>query len=403
MQVVALETVRLAGFPNSIWVELLTDSGIVGLGETHFAVAPIETWMHDWAAPYLLGKDPLQIERHSRHFRDFYLGFASTGVELRGASAIDIALWDILGQETGKPICQLLGGASRERVRAYNTCAGYDYMRKNPEQAVKSWGVPTARDPARPYEDLDAFLHRADELAQSLLSEGYHGMKIWPFDPYAEASGGTHISAADLQTAVAPFEKIRRAVGDAIDIHVEFHSLWNLPMAVRLAEALAPFRPYWFEDPMKMNNLDALADYARRTNVWVTASETLATRFAFRELFEKRAVSVCMFDIGWTGGLSEARKIAAMAEAYHLPVAPHDCTGPVLLTAAVHLSQHASNTLVQEVVRAHYHDWYADVVTALPPLEHGFIRIPDGPGLGTRLLPDLKSRPDAIVRRSNVS
>ncbi len=132
----------------------------------------------------------------------------------------------------------------------------------------------------------------------------------------------------------------------------------------------------------------------------MTASETLGTRFAFRELFEKRAVSVCMFDIGWTGGITEAKKIAAMAEAYHLPVAPHDCTGPVLLAAAVHLSQNAPNTLVQEVVRSYYHDWYCDIVTELPPLENGYIRIPDGPGLGTRLLPDLKKRPDAIVRRS---
>ncbi|MDA8051798.1 MAG: mandelate racemase/muconate lactonizing enzyme family protein [Rhodospirillales bacterium] len=403
MKITAIETVRVAGFANSIWVELHTDAGIVGLGETHFAVAPVETWIHEWAAPYLLGKDPLQIERHSRHFLNFYLGFASTGVELRGASAIDIALWDILGQDTGKSICQLLGGASRNRVRTYNTCAGYGYMRKDPEQAVSNWGIGTGRDPKRPYEDLEGFLHRPEELAQSLIAEGYQGMKIWPFDPYAEASNGTHITAAELRTALAPFEKIRQAVGDAIEIHVEFHSLWNLPMATKLAGALAPYRPYWFEDPLKMNNLDALAEYARRTNVWVTASETLATRYAFRELFEKHAVSVCMFDIGWTGGFTEAKKIAAMAEAYHLPVAPHDCTGPVLLTAAVHLSQSASNTLVQEVVRAYYHDWYRDIVTDLPPLEKGFIRIPEGPGLGTRLLPDLKRRPDAVVRRSALS
>lgn len=400
MKITAIETIRLKDFANSIWVEVHTDAGIVGLGETHFAVAPIETWVHEWAAPYLLGQDPLAIERHNRHFLTFYLGFASTGMEVRGASAIDIALWDILGQDTGKSICQLLGGASRERIRTYNTCAGYHYMRKNPEQAVSNWGLGGRADPRRPYEDLDAFLNRADELAESLIAEGYQGMKIWPFDPYAEASNGTHISADELKVALGPFEKIRKAVGDRIDIHVEFHSLWNLPMAIRLAKALEPFQPYWFEDPLKMSNLDALADYARRTNVWVTASETLGTRFGFRELFEKQAVSVCMFDIGWTGGITEAKKIAAMAEAYHLPIAPHDCTGPVLLAAAVHLSQNASNTLVQEVVRSYYHEWYRDIVTERPPLEGGYIRIPEGSGLGTKLLPDLKRRPDAIVRRS---
>jgi galactonate dehydratase len=402
MKITALETIRFKGFPNSLWVEVHTDAGIVGLGETHFGVLPIETWVHEWAAPHLLGKDPRNIEAINRYFLNFYLGFASTGMEVRGTSAIDIALWDILGQETGKSICALLGGPSRERIRTYNTCAGYQYMRGKPEQRVASWGLAGRKSDARPYEDLDAFLHRAGELAESLLAEGYEGMKIWPFDPYAEASNGTHISPAELKLALAPFEKIRKAVGDRIDIHVEFHSLWNLPMAIKLAKALEPFQPYWFEDPLKMSNLDALADYARRTDVWVTASETLGTRFGFRELFEKQAVSVCMFDIGWTGGISEARKIAAMAEAYHLPIAPHDCTGPVLLAAAVQLSQHAPNTLVQEVVRAYYHDWYRDIITELPPLEHGYIRIPDGPGLGTRLLPDLKQRPDAIVRRSAV-
>ncbi len=163
-------------------------------------------------------------------------------------------------------------------------------------------------------------------------------MKIWPFDEYAESSNGTRIAPADLKRALAPFEKIRRAVGDDMDIHVEFHSLWDLPTAIEIAQALAPYRPYWFEDPIKMTNLEALADYRRRTNVRVTASETLGTRWAFRELFDRQAVSVAMLDIAWCGGISEAKKIATMAEAYHLPIAPHDCTGPVVLTASVHLA-----------------------------------------------------------------
>jgi L-alanine-DL-glutamate epimerase-like enolase superfamily enzyme len=149
-----------------------------------------------------------------------------------------------------------------------------------------------------------------------------------------------------------------------------------------------------------MDNLDALADYAHRTRVWVTASETLGTRWAFRELFEKQAVSVAMLDIGWTGGITEAKKIATMAEAYQLPVAPHDCTGPVMLTAAVHLSLNCTNTLVQEVVRAFYHDWYGEIVTELPPLRKGYITAPDGAGLGTKLRPEVINRPDAVVKRS---
>ena len=402
MKVTALETIGLKAFPNLLWVQVHSDEGLVGLGETFYSVQPVASWIHETCAAYLLGKDPLQIDRHNRYLVGGYLGFQGVGAEMRGASAIDMALWDIFGQASGQPIYQLLGGASRDRIRTYNTCAGYLYDRVEPEQAVSNWGLPKRKDRKRPYEDLDAFLNRAGELAQSLLDEGYQGMKIWPFDPYAEASNGTHISAADLKTALKPFEQIRKAVGDKIDIHVEFHSMWNLPMAIRLAKALEPFDPYWYEDPLKMNDLGALADYARRTPVWVTASETLATRWAFRDLFERRAVGVCMLDVGWTGGLSEAKKIAAMAEAYQLPVAPHDCTGPVMLTAAVHLSLNCTNTLVQEVVRAFYHDWYAEIVTDLPPLKNGYITAPEGPGLGTRLKPGLAERPDAVVRRSDL-
>jgi L-alanine-DL-glutamate epimerase-like enolase superfamily enzyme len=318
---------------------------------------------------------------------------------MRAASAVDIALWDIFGQAAGQPVYQLLGGKVRDRIRTYNTCAGYKYVRAEPELGVTNWGLAN-KSKSKPYEDLEAFLNRADDLAESLLGEGFTGMKIWPFDPYAETSGGMHISAADLKTALQPFEKIRKRVGDKIDIHVEFHSLWNLPMAIKLAKVLEGFDPYWYEDPLKMDNLDALASYARRTPVWVTASETLGTRWAFRELMAKDAVSVVMLDIGWTGGLSEAKKIATMAESHQLPVAPHDCTGPVLLTASVHLALSAPNALVQEVVRAFYYDWYAEIVTDLPPLKQGLITATDAPGLGTKLKPGLRERPDAIVRRS---
>src|SRR5262249_15843397 len=260
----------------------------IGLGETFYGAGAVAAYLHETAAPYLLGKDPLEIDKHNRHFLNHYLGFKSVGAEMRAASAVDIALWDIFGQATQQPIYPLLGGKSREGIRSYNTCAGYRYVRAQPEQLVTNWGLPGTSAKTQPYEDLDAFLTRADELAESLLAEGYTGMKIWPFDPYAEASNGTHISNADLKKALQPFEKIRKAVGDKMDIHVEFHSLWNLPTAIKIAEALQQFDPFWYDDPIKMDNLDALADYAHRTNVWVTASGPLATRWGFRDLFQHR-------------------------------------------------------------------------------------------------------------------
>ena len=160
------------------------------------------------------------------------MGFNSSGVENRGRSAVDIALWDLLGQASNQPIYQLLGGASRDRIQVYNTCAGYGYIRALPDTAglsVENWGVDTAYNDAGPYEDLRAFLTDAGTLAKSLLAQGVGAMKIWPFDLYVPASGGHYISRADLKKGIEPFQKIRDAVGDAMEIMVELHSLWNLP------------------------------------------------------------------------------------------------------------------------------------------------------------------------------
>ena len=400
MRISRIETLRLDEFPNILWVMVRTDSNLVGLGETFFGAQAVEAAMHETVASQMLGADPLAIERHSRQLLQNYVGFKSTGAEIRAVSAFDIALWDLFGQVTGQPVYQLLGGRCRDTIRAYNTCAGYRYVRAKPVQRTENWGL--GQSPAGPYEDLDAFLTRADELAESLLAEGYTGMKIWPFDFAAEASNGTDISTVDLRRALEPFEKIRKRVGDRIDIHVELHSLWTLPAAIKIAKAIEPFLPYWFEDPIRPSNLDALLQFRQSTPVWTTASELLSTRWAFRELFEKRAVSVAMLDIGWCGGLSEAKKIATMAESYELPIAPHDCTGPVVLAAGVHLSAASPNTLVQEVVRAFYHGWYQELAIDLPPLQGGYIRPLDKPGIGVRLRPGLADRPDAHIRVSRL-
>lgn len=400
MKITAVETLRLDEFGNILFVRIGTDEGITGLGETWFGAQAVESYIHESAAPYLLGKDPLQIDRHARGLQG-YLGYRSSGVETRGNSAIDIALWDLFGKVTGQPIYQLLGGASRERSRIYNTCAGYRYVR-NSRQAVAGWGLPNGEQEG-PYEDLEGFLYRADELAHSLLEQGITGMKIWPFDLAAEATGGTYIADDDLQTALEPFQRIRSAVGNKIDIMVEFHALWNLPTAIKIAHALEPFAPMWFEDPIKPDNIDALAAFAAATDVPTVASETLSGRAAFRDVLERQAARIIMLDLSWVGGLTEAKKIAGMAEVYHLPIAPHDCTGPVVLTASTHLSLNAPNALIQETVRAFYTGWYRELVTQLPVIENGTIAPPPGPGLGTDLLPELFSRPDAHRRISGVN
>ena len=400
MKVVQIDTLRLGEFPNILFVLVHTDEGLTGLGETFFGARAVEAYVHETVAPYLLGEDPLRIDHHAAQLYG-YLGYASSGAETRGNSAVDIALWDLFGKVADQPVYQLMGGKSRERIRTYNTCAGYRYVREAPRQEVGNWGL-SEREDEGPYEDLDAFLHRAGELAEDLLSQGITAMKIWPFDPYAEESGGHFISEENLQEALKPFRQIRDAVGDRMDVLVEFHSLWDLPTARRIARALEEFEPYWFEDPLKADDLDALAAFARSTRVPVTASETLSGRASFRELVEKGAAEIVMLDVSWCGGIGEAKKIATMAEARHLPVAPHDCTGPVVFTASTHLSLNLPNALVQESVRAYYTGWYRELLTTLPTVENGHVAPPEGPGLGTELLPDLRERPDADLRTSKL-
>jgi galactonate dehydratase len=395
MKIVKLETLRIEEFPNLLWLRVHSDEGIVGLGETFLMPRTVEAYLHEVVAPKVLGRDALAIDRIAKDLVG-YLGFRSTGAEMRGNSALDIALWDLFGKAVGQPLAQLLGGFSRESIRTYNTCAGPVYMRKARGQQVANWGL-TRESPAR-YDDLDAFLNRADELAEDLLGEGITAMKIWPFDPAAEKSDGQYISRPDLKSALEPFEKIRRAVGDRMDVMVEFHSLWRLQPAITIAKALAPFATFWHEDPIKMDSLADLKRYAAASPAPICASETLGSIYAFRDLLETGAAGVIMFDIGWCGGISEARKIAAMAEAWRLSVAPHDCTGPVVFAASTHLSLHAPNALVQESVRAYYRTWYRDLVVGLPEVSGGEISVARRPGHGVELHSDLAKRHSVEIR-----
>jgi L-alanine-DL-glutamate epimerase-like enolase superfamily enzyme len=385
VKITALETIRLGEFPNLLWLHIQTDQGLTGLGETFFGARAVEAYIHETVAPLLLGKPAGQIDRHARTLQTGYLGFTGTGVEMRAASAVDIALWDIQGQATGQPIWQCLGGLSHDRVRIYNTCAGYRYIRAASGQNAANWGTEAK---AGPYEDLDAFLHRADELAHSLLEQGITAMKIWPLDPAAELTEGRSISAAELERGLEPFRKIRDAVGGKMDIMCELHSLWTPLAAERVLSALKQYDPFWVEDPIKMTNADLLAGLRRRTGVPICASETLAGRRAFREFLQADAVDVVMLDLSWCGGIGEAKKIATLAESFGRPVAPHDCTGPVVLGASCHLSLNCPNTLVQETVRAFTTGWYREVMTALPDIRDGFVYPSDAPGLGMALQPE---------------
>jgi L-alanine-DL-glutamate epimerase-like enolase superfamily enzyme len=382
MRITAVETVRPSIQPNLVFVLLHTDDGRTGLGEAFFGGRTVESYLHESAAEVLLGA-PDPTPESMAHALASYTGFAGAGVETRGNGAVDLALWDLVGQEAGLPLVRLFGGPVQESLPTYNTCAGPGYISTSTRQRSDNWGVP-ATTPDR-WDDLDAFLNRPAALARDLWDEGITGMKVWPFDHAAEATGGTDISPAELSRGLAVLEAIRAEVGFDMKLMVELHGLWNRRGATTILQALTEYRPYWVEDPMRPDGVDALAALKRDVGVPIATGETLVGRRGFLPLLERGAVDVVTVDVQWTGGLTEARKVAALADTYGVPVAPHDCTGPATLAACVHLTQSVPNGLIQETVRAFLRTWYAELVDGLPPIVAGRVAATDAPGHGVQL------------------
>ncbi len=395
MKVTSLRTLRPAANPNLLFVELATDDGLVGLGETFFGAAAVECVLHDLIAGSLLGTDPLVVAA-----ADLPVSSGArtcTGAEMRAVSAVDIALWDLRSQAAGLSLSAFLGGtADRTRVRTYNTCAGPAYVQKKDELSPRNWGLGASGQ--QQYEDLDAFLHRADELALSLLEDGIMSMKIWPLDELAEARRGAWVAPAELDAALSPVRKIRDAVGDRIDIKMELHGLWSLPAACTIAGALEDFGISWIEDPVWVHDMRALAQLRSRTSIPVAAGETLAGRAVFTDMVQRRSVDTVILDIAWNGGITPSLEIGREVDAAGLKFALHDCSGPVVLAASTHVALSLPNVPEQESARGFYNTWYHDFVQAGPIVEDGFIAPPDGPGHGIVLLPDLATRPDVATR-----
>jgi galactonate dehydratase len=378
VKITAIETIRLsrgitvhAGPIQWLWVRIHTDEGLIGLGESYPNAESERAVVHTKLAPVLLGRDPSEIDLlWTDMFRNLnYSGWA--GAEMRAISAVDIALWDLAGKAAGLPIYKLLGGASRQSIRIYNTC----------------------------YDHVD-FLKEPVRLAQELLDSNVRAMKIWPFDPVARETYGNHVTPAQIRQGLDPLRLIREKFGDSIAVAMEFHGFWNLPCAIQIAQALEPYAPMWLEEMLPQDNLASYAELARATRLPLCVSERLMTRWGFRELIENRAARVIMPDICWCGGISEAKKIATMAETYYLPIAPHNCGGPILHFASAHLSANVPNLYIMETVRRHYLDEYGGLLTnSLVPV-NGELPLPPGPGLGVELSPEVLTRKDAIVQKS---
>jgi L-alanine-DL-glutamate epimerase-like enolase superfamily enzyme len=394
LKIIALETLRPAFQPNVTLLRLHTDDGHVALGEAFFAAGAVEAYLHDHVAPVLLGLVDPAPERVAGLLAP-YVGYQGGGVETRAVGAVDIALWDLLGRRAGLPVVELMGGPVRERIPIYNTCAGTAYVSSSSRQESNNWGAGQSS----PFEDLEAFLHRPAELAKELAAEGIPGMKVWPFDLGAERTGGTAILPDDLERGLNVLRAIREAV-PAMNLMVELHGLWNLESATKICRAVAPFEPFWVEDPIRPDAVDALARLADAVDVPIATGETLVGRRGFLPLLARGAVDIITADVQWTGGLTEARRIASLADAFGVPVAPHDCTGPVTFAACVHLVTSQPNGLVQETVRAFLRTWYRDLVDGLPEIVAGHVAPTREPGLGLRIRDDLAERPDVRRRTS---
>jgi L-alanine-DL-glutamate epimerase-like enolase superfamily enzyme len=395
-RITRISTLVAGRYPNLVFVEIETADGLIGLGETYFGAEAVTGYVHETAAPYLLGQDAREIPRHwAALYR--YWGRSGIGAEARGASAIDIALWDLAGKRRGQPLWESLGGAARRDIAAYNTCGGPDYGRAQAVPGDRLFGTP---EPGRRFEDLWGFRHEPEALAASLLEMGFRVMKIWPFDEVAVETGGTWIHPRDIERGLEPFRRIRDAHGDRIEIALELHGRWNLPAAMSIARAVEPYRPMWIEDPIPMDNIDALAQFVRSTSIPTVASENLGSPFPYRDLLERAGVGIIMTDPSWVGGVTAARKVADLAALYLRPFMPHDCTGPVTLSVGVHLCLHAENALLQEMVRAYYFGWYDEMVDGLPIFETGRLRPPDRPGHGAVLRDGFRSSEGVAVRTS---
>jgi len=389
MKIEAVETVQHASFPNLVHVRVFTDDGLVGTGETFYGTEAVVAHVRSVAAPLLLGQDPLRSSAHGLALQG-YVGYAGSGAETRARSAIDLALWDIRGQAANMPIHDLIGGRVRDGVPVYNTCAGSRYVRSG-SQSTNSWGLG---QPADQLEDLQRFLTDAGGLAEELLSEGIGGMKIWPFDPYAEQSRGTAITARELEVALRPIKAIREVVGDQIRVMVEMHALWTVPAARSIINALSEYAPYWVEDPVRADVVGGLAqisDSIAAAGTMLAAGETIAGLAGFVPLIASSPrggpIDVVTVDLTWCGGLTDALAISSLAAACGRMIAPHDCTGPIALAAAVQLSVASPTAVLQETVRAAVRGWYRDVVTVVPIIADGLIQPCPGPGLGTELQP----------------
>lgn len=336
---------------NWVFVKVYTDEGIEGAGEATLEYKEKSlVGAIDHLKEYLIGKDPRNIESHWHSiYRDAY--WRGGAVLMSALSAIEMALWDILGKSLDVPVYRLIGGKVRDEVRIY----------------VNGWfaGAKTPKE--------------FGEKAKIAVQKGITAMK---WDPFGKSY--LEISNQDLTTALECVAEVRSAVGNDVDLLIEGHGRFNIPTGIKIAKELEPFKPMFFEEPVPPDNLDALKAVKDKSPVAISAGERLYTRWDYRKMFDRMAADYIQPDISHAGGIMELKKIASEAECRYIPFAPHNPSGPVANAATLQLAACCPNFSILEIM---YSDvvYRKDITNEALVYQDGYIRISERPGLGIEI------------------
>jgi galactonate dehydratase len=341
---------------NLTYVKVETDEGLVGIGEARVVGrdSAVMGYLSEAIPRYVVGSDPFNIEKLvNRMFREDYGRCGE--IVMTGIALIEMACWDIVGKAAGLPVYKLLGGAVRDRIKAYAN--GWYRVERSPEE-----------------------FHSA---ARRVVEKGYLGLK---FDPFG--AGFYELDRAEKRHVVSLVEAVRDAVGPDVEILIEMHGRFNPVTAVEVARLLAPYNPGWLEEPVPPENLAALKkvmDAVAPMGIPIATGERLNTMFEYRELFEKQAADIIQPDITSFGGILNTKKVAAWAESYYILIAPHNVGGPVSTAAALHLAASTNNFKIQEFFNDFANADVMDAAPGCPPVVAGYFSLPEGPGLGVTM------------------
>lgn len=353
MKIKSLETfLANAGQRNYLFVRVKTDTGLVGIGEAtlEWQEKAVEVLVNEWVASRIIGKDPFDIEAVvGGMIRDQYQGGSTV---MTAISSVEIALWDIIGKATGQPVYRLLGGRAKSSLKAY----------------ANGWygGCETPEDFAR--------------RAAQVVARGYEALK---FDPFATA--WKRLDAAEEDRAVAIVEAVGGAIGPGVKMMIEIHGRLGAADAIRFIDRIDHLPIAWCEEPVAPENVELLREVKERTRLALSSGERLYAVADFARLIGLRACDVVQMDVAHCGGISIAKKIAAMAAAQDMAISPHCSVGPVALAAALHVAWSTPNMLMLESFAEFDVDWRNDLVSGWNPLSRGVFALPERPGLGIEL------------------